>query len=152
MRSGVGNETEQAEPGAPDGAAPARAGSGGEAALVGDEARTRYTPRRRWRRARADTAAAPVMTGAGAAVPVEDRRLWTMWGPADGVMKLRCGRSSDSDARSTLRWTGTTCRAASLDCPHGARREMPGKRGWIGLKKENHGGPGRAGPRAKMYR
>jgi len=24
--------------------------------------------------------------------------------------------------------------------------------GWIGLKAEIHGGPGRAGPRAKMYR
>ena len=48
--------------------------------------------------------------------------------------------------RSTLRWTGTTCQAASLDCSRGARREMPDKRGWIGLKAENHGGPGRAGP------
>ena len=26
---------------------------------------------------------------------------------------------------STLRWTGTPCRAASLDCPDGARREVP---------------------------
>ena len=25
---------------------------------------------------------------------------------------------------STLRWTGTTCQAASLDCPDGARREV----------------------------
>ena len=29
---------------------------------------------------------------------------------------------------------------------------MSDKRGWIGLKAENHGGPGRAGPQAKMYR
>ena len=75
-------------------------------------------------------------------------------GPAGGVMsRLRCGRSSDSDGRD-LRFAGPVqpAQAASLDCSRGARREMPDKRGWIGLKAENHGGPGRAGPRAKMYR
>ncbi len=30
--------------------------------------------------------------------------------------RLRCGRSSDSDGRSLHHWTGTTGRAASLDC------------------------------------
>ena len=75
-------------------------------------------------------------------------------GPAGGVMsRLRCGRSSDSDGRD-LRFAGPVqpAQAASLDCSRGARREMPDKRGWIGLKAENHGGPGRAGPQAKMYR
>jgi hypothetical protein len=92
--------------GAPGAAAPARAGAGGAAALVVNaDAATRYTPRslRRWRRTRADAAAVPVRTGAGAEAPVEDRGRRT---PTGGVMsRLRCGRSSDSDGRD-LRLAG----------------------------------------------
>ena len=68
-------------------------------------------------------------------------------GPAGGVMsRLRCGQSSDSDGQGLGRpW------AASFDCPNGARREMPAGCCWIGLQAEIHGGPGRAGPRTKMY-
>ena len=80
----------QAEPGALGGAAPAKAGAGGEDALVGSQAWTHWWEARRgsgyiswlrWRRTRADIAAAPVRTGAGAAVPVEDRRRRTSKGP-----------------------------------------------------------------------
>ncbi len=65
-------------------------------------------------------------TGSGAAVPeraligmaaVQGYMQWTWREPAGGaVNRLRCGWSSDSDGRSLHRWTGTTCRAASLDC------------------------------------
>ena len=51
-----------------------RSGTGGE---PGAGAATRCTPRRRWRRTRADAAAVPVRTGAGAAAAVEDRGRWT---------------------------------------------------------------------------
>ena len=76
--------TAQAEPGAPGSAGPARAGgrrrrrTGGK---PGAEAATHYTSWLRWRRARADIATAPVMTGAGVAAPVEDRRRRTSRGP-----------------------------------------------------------------------
>ena len=40
-----------------------------------------YIPWLRWRRARADIAAEPVRTGAGAAAPVEDRRRQTSRSP-----------------------------------------------------------------------
>ena len=50
--------------------------TGGE---PGADAATCYTPRRRWRRTRADAAAVPVRTGADAAAPLEDslRGRWT---------------------------------------------------------------------------
>jgi hypothetical protein len=143
--------------GTPGAAAPARAGAGGADALVENQARTRIhvtpcTLLRRWRRTRADAAVVPVRTGAGAAAPVEDRGRRTSRGPqAESVSRQRCGRNTTSDGRD-LRWTGTTCRASSLDCPDGARREMPVGRGWNGLKAETHGGPGRAGPRTKLCR
>jgi hypothetical protein len=127
--------------------------AGGE---PGADAATSCTPRRRWQGTRADAAAVPVRTGAGAAAPVEDRRRRTSRARrrSHAMMSLsrpRCGRNTTSDGRD-LRWTGTTCRAASLDCPDGARREMPVGRAWNGLKAETHGGPGRAGPRTKLCR
>jgi hypothetical protein len=45
-----------------------------------------------------------------------------------------------------------TCRAASLDAPNGVGRGTLAGRGWTGSKAETRGGPGRAGPRSKMYR
>jgi hypothetical protein len=94
-----------------------------------------------------------VRTGAGAAAPVEDRGRRTSRGRRRSYEPTAVRTEHDLGwPGSTLRWTGTTCRAASLDCPDGARREMPVGRGWIRLKADTHGGPGRAGPRAKMYR
>ena len=73
---------------------------------------------------------------------------------ARGVMnRLRCGRSSDFEwLESAHRWTGTTCRAASLDCSGWSEEKARAECGWTGLKAETRSGPGRAGPRSKMYR
>ncbi len=115
---------------APGAAAPT--GAGGAAARVEDQVCTArcYTPQRRWRRTRADAAAVPVRAGAGAAAPVQDRGQWTSRKHAGGVMsRLRRGPELGLGwPGSTLRWTGRTCRAASLDSPDEARREMPAGR------------------------
>ncbi len=69
---------------------------------------------------------------------------WISREPAGGVMnRLRCGRSSDSDGRSLHRWTGTTCRAASLDCS-----EWSGKRdtGRARMDRVEGGDSRRTGP------
>jgi len=52
--------------------------TGGEPGAGAD---TCYTPRKVWRRARAEVSAVPVRTGAGAAAPVEDRSRRTSRGP-----------------------------------------------------------------------
>ena len=69
------------------------------------------------------------------------------------MSRLLCCRSSDSDGRD-LRFalssldrynmSGSITRLPRMDF-NGARREMPVGRGWIGLKAETHGGPGRLG-------
>ena len=75
---------------------------------------------------------------------VQGYMQWTWREPAGGVMnRLRCGRNSDSDDRSLHRWTGTTCRAASLDCS-----EWSGKRdaGRARLDRVEGGDSQRTGP------
>ena len=142
--------------GAAGSTAPARAGAGGADALVNHQTWTRIhvTHYVGAGGGPAPTAEVPVRTGTCSAAPVEDRG-------ADGHRRAR-RRSNEPTAvqperglgwpGSTLRWTGTTCSAASLVCPDGAGRGMQARHGWIGLKAKYHGGPGRAGPRAKMYR
>ena len=96
----------QAEPGALGGAAPAKAGAGGEDALVGSQA---------WKRLHIMAALAEDQSRhSGGASEDWGRRGGTgggpaptdIEGPAGGVMsRLRCGRSSDSDGRD-LRFAG----------------------------------------------
>ena len=95
----------QAEPGALGGAAPARAGAGGEDALVGSQA---------WKQLHTMAALAEGQSRhSGGASEDSGRRGGTGEGPAPtdieepagGVSRLRCGRSSDSDGRD-LRFTG----------------------------------------------
>ena len=83
---------------------------------------------------RADAAAVPVRTGAGAAGPVEDWSRWTSRKLAGGVMsRLRFGRSSDSDGRDLL-YAGQVQHAG----PHHSTALMEqgewcrSGRGWIG--------------------
>jgi hypothetical protein len=79
---------------------------------------------------------------------------WTSRESAGGVMnRLRCGRSSDSDGwRLHTAGPGQLAGPPHSTAPDGARRGTRAGRGWAGLKAETCGGPGRAGPRSKMYR
>jgi len=89
----------------------------------------------------------------------EEERLqwymqWISMEPAGGVMnRLWCGRSSDSDG-----WSLHIARPEQhagprhSTAPIGVWRETPAGRDWTGSTAETQGGPGRAGPRSKMYR
>ena len=141
--------------GALDAAAPARTGAQGADALVENQARARIHATHHGR--------------SGGGPEPKYRRYQYGLGPArrhrwrtgaEGHRGAR-RRSHEPTAvrpelglgwpRSTLRWTGTTVGSITRR-PNGARREMQAGCGWIGLKAEIHGGPGRAGPRTKMCR
>ena len=104
--AGVGSGTAPAE----RRASRHRRGRGRRSGRTGGEpgagAAIRYTPRRRWRRTRADAAAVPVRTGAGAAAPVEDRGRRTSRGPQSESW-ADCGAAGarNSDGRD-LRFAG----------------------------------------------
>jgi hypothetical protein len=96
-----------------------RSGRAGEE--PGADADTRYTLRRQWRRTRANAAAVTLRTGAGSAA------RWRTGTDGHRGARRRSHEPTAVRTEHELRWpgSGTTCRAASLDCP---------------------------GPRAKMYR
>ena len=102
------------------------AGAGGAAALVVNQARTQLY--------------ATHHGGAGGGPDIEE--------PADGVMSRQLfGRNSDSDGRN-LRSAGLVQHARphhSTAAIEQGERWQAG-RGWIVLKADTHGGPGRAGP------
>jgi hypothetical protein len=144
--------------GAPGAAAPVRAGAGGADALVEHQARTQiHVAHHGGAGGGQEPVTEPTQRWCVGSVPVGAGAVRHLEGPAGGVMgRLRCGRNTASDGRD-LRFAGLVQHAgphhstAPMDSD-GARGEMPAGRGWIGLKAETHGGPGRAGPRAKMRR
>jgi hypothetical protein len=69
--------------------------------------------------------------------------------PSTGVMnpcRPRCGKLGLGWPQSAHRWTGTTCRAASLDC---SGREMPAR---ARLKRVEDGGRAEPGHDSRFYR